>query len=56
MARALLARFTSGERVAVYAPNCPEWPLLQHGMALAACPTTARTCWLPASIRRPRSS
>lgn len=35
VARALLGRFSPGERVAVYAPNCPEWVLLQHGMSLA---------------------
>ncbi|HVE27227.1 MAG TPA: AMP-binding protein [Sporichthya sp.] len=35
MARALLTRFRPGERVALYAPNCPEWVLLQHGMSLA---------------------
>jgi fatty-acyl-CoA synthase len=34
-ARALLARFAPGERVAVYAPNRAEWLLLQHGMSLA---------------------
>jgi fatty-acyl-CoA synthase len=34
-ARALLTRFVSGERVAVCAPNCPEWVLLQHGLHLA---------------------
>ena len=34
-ARALLARFAPGERVAVWAPNCPEWMLLQHGVSLA---------------------
>jgi fatty-acyl-CoA synthase len=35
VARALLGRFAPGERVAVYAANCPEWVLLQHGMSLA---------------------
>ena len=34
-ARALLTRFAPGERVAVWAPNCPEWMLLQHGVSLA---------------------
>ncbi|MGH8998776.1 MAG: AMP-binding protein [Acidimicrobiia bacterium] len=33
--RALLGRFEPGERVAVWAPNCPEWVLLQHGASLA---------------------
>ena len=35
IARALLARFAPGERIAVWAPNCPEWMLLQHGVSLA---------------------
>jgi fatty-acyl-CoA synthase len=33
--RALLARFEPGERVAVWAPNIPEWVLLELGAALA---------------------
>jgi fatty-acyl-CoA synthase len=35
VARALLARFAPGERIAVWAANCPEWMLLQHGVSLA---------------------
>ena len=34
-ARALLCHFHQGEKVAVWAPNCAEWVLLQHGAALA---------------------
>lgn len=34
-ARALLNRFTPGERVAVWAPNIPEWLFLQFGAAFA---------------------
>jgi fatty-acyl-CoA synthase len=34
-ARALLSRFDPGERVAVWAPNIPEWVLLEFGAALA---------------------
>ncbi len=34
-ASALLARFDPGERIAVWAPNCPEWLLLEFGAALA---------------------
>jgi len=34
-ARALLAHFKPGDRVAVWAPNSAEWVLLQHGAALA---------------------
>ena len=35
VAAALLARFTPGERVAVWAPNIPEWILLELGTGLA---------------------
>jgi fatty-acyl-CoA synthase len=35
VARALLSRFEPGDRVAVWAPNLPEWVLLQFGSALA---------------------
>jgi fatty-acyl-CoA synthase len=31
---ALLVRFDPGERIAVWAPNCPEWLLLEFGAAL----------------------
>lgn len=35
VARALSARFEKGERVAVWAPNIPEWVLLEFGAGLA---------------------
>jgi fatty-acyl-CoA synthase len=35
VASALLSRFTRGERIAVWAPNVPEWELLLYGCALA---------------------
>ena len=35
VARALLGRFTPGERVAVWAPNSAEWLLMEFGAALA---------------------
>ncbi|MBC2642064.1 MULTISPECIES: AMP-binding protein [unclassified Rhodococcus (in: high G+C Gram-positive bacteria)] len=35
VARALLTRFRPGDRIALWAPNCAEWVLLQHGAALA---------------------
>lgn len=38
IASALLRRFAPGERLAVYAPNSPEWVLLQHGASLAGLP------------------
>jgi fatty-acyl-CoA synthase len=34
-ARALSVRFAPGERVAVWAPNLPEWVVLEYGAALA---------------------
>jgi fatty-acyl-CoA synthase len=35
VARALLARFSPGDRIAVWAPNSAEWVILQQGVALA---------------------
>jgi fatty-acyl-CoA synthase len=35
VAGALLERFEPGQRIAVWAPNCAEWVLLQHGASLA---------------------
>ena len=35
VARALAHRFDKGERVAVWAPNIPEWVLMEYGTALA---------------------
>jgi fatty-acyl-CoA synthase len=35
VAAALLARFSPGERIAAWAPNLPEWVLLEFGAALA---------------------
>lgn len=34
-ARWLLQRYAPGERIAVWAPNVPEWVILQYGAALA---------------------
>ncbi len=34
-ARALLERFAAGDRVAIWAPNCAEWVILQQGLSLA---------------------
>lgn len=34
-ARSLLGRFAPGERIAVWAPNIPQWTILQFGAALA---------------------
>ncbi|MEE4360906.1 MAG: AMP-binding protein [Pseudomonadales bacterium] len=35
VARALAHRFEPGERVAIWAPNCPEWVLAEFGAAMA---------------------
>lgn len=35
VAHALACHFRLGERVAIWAPNCPEWILLQYGAAMA---------------------
>jgi len=35
VARALLTHFEPGDRIALSSPNCPEWLMLQHGVALA---------------------
>ncbi len=35
LARALLTRYRQGERIAVWAPNAPEWMLLEFASALA---------------------
>jgi len=34
-ARWLLTRFSPGERITIWAPNIPEWVILQYGAALA---------------------
>jgi len=35
VAKALACRFTKGERISVWAPNIPEWVLMEYGCALA---------------------
>jgi fatty-acyl-CoA synthase len=35
-ARALLSRFKTGERIAVWAQNIPEWMMLEFGAGMAA--------------------
>ena len=34
-ARALLSRFKPGDRIAICSPNCPEWVIVEFGVALA---------------------
>jgi fatty-acyl-CoA synthase len=35
LARALLSRFEPGERICIWAPNAPEWVILEYATALA---------------------
>jgi fatty-acyl-CoA synthase len=42
VARALLARFQPGDRIAVWAPNSAEWIILQQGIT-----AWAGWCWWP---------
>jgi len=50
-AAALLARFEPGERVAVWAPNVPEWVILQYGAALAGLVfVTVNPAYQPAEL------
>ena len=51
VARALLTRFMPGEHVAVWAPNSPEWILLEFGAALAGLTlVTVNPAFLPAEL------
>jgi fatty-acyl-CoA synthase len=51
VARALLARFSPGERVAIWSPNCPEWALLEFGAALAGVTlVTVNPAYLPKEL------
>ncbi|WP_042446200.1 AMP-binding protein [Azospirillum sp. B510] len=48
VARAILARFSPGEHVAVWAANCPEWVMLEFGAALAGVTlVTVNPAFLP---------
>ena len=51
MARALLGRFATGEHVAVWAANCPEWVLIEFGAALAGITlVTVNPAYLPKEL------
>src|SRR5450631_1071097 len=51
-ARALLGRFEPGERVAVWAPNIPEWEILEFGAALAGLIlVTVNPAYKPGELR-----
>ena len=51
-ARALLARFAPGERIAVWAPNIPEWEVVEFGAALAGLIlVTVNPAYKPGELR-----
>jgi len=51
-ARWLLTRFAPGERITVWAPNIPEWVVLQYGAALAGLVlVTANPAFRAAELR-----
>lgn len=57
VARALLRLFSPGERIAVWAPNCAEWILLQHGASLAGIVlVTVNPAYLGDEVRHVLSS
>ncbi|HVS40853.1 MAG TPA: AMP-binding protein [Candidatus Dormibacteraeota bacterium] len=52
VARALLARFSPGERVAVWGPNTTEWVRLEYGAALAGLVlVTVNPAYRPSELR-----
>src|SRR3954447_3989977 len=52
VARALLDRFERGERVAVWAPNIPQWVLLELGAGLAGVVlVTVNPAYRPAELQ-----
>jgi fatty-acyl-CoA synthase len=52
LARALLARYRPGERICVWAPNIPEWVMLEFGAALAGLTlVTANPAYRPRELR-----
>jgi fatty-acyl-CoA synthase len=51
-ARALLGRFEPGERIAVWAPNIPEWEIVEFGAALAGMVlVTVNPAYKPAELK-----
>ena len=52
LARALLSRYRSGERVAIWAPNLPEWVLIEYAAALAGLTlVTANPAYRPRELQ-----
>ena len=52
LARALLSRYRPGERIAVWAPNIPEWVLLEYAAGLAGLTlVTANPAYRPRELQ-----
>ena len=52
LARALLSRYRPGERIAVWAPNVPEWVILEYAAALAGLTlVTANPAYRPRELQ-----
>jgi fatty-acyl-CoA synthase len=52
LARALLARYRPGERIAVWAPNAPEWVILEYAAGLAGLTlVTANPAYRPRELK-----
>jgi fatty-acyl-CoA synthase len=52
LARALLSRYAPGERIAIWAPNIPEWVLLEYAAGLAGLTlVTANPAYRPRELK-----
>ena len=52
LARALFTRYPPGERIAVWAPNIPEWVILEYAAALAGLTlVTVNPAYRPRELR-----
>jgi fatty-acyl-CoA synthase len=52
LARALLTRFSPGERICVWAPNVPEWVILEYAAGLAGLTlVTANPAYRPRELK-----
>ncbi len=52
LARALLTRYAPGERITVWAPNVPEWVILEYAAALAGLTlVTANPAYRPRELK-----
>jgi fatty-acyl-CoA synthase len=52
LAHALLSRYRPGERIAIWAPNIPEWVILEYAAGLAGLPlVTANPAYRPRELQ-----